>query len=98
MENCLAAAGCDRHSGVAMSNPASGVEFAPASRENWRKRVEAVLKDGDFAARLVSSTDDGIAVEPVYHQIEGPRAERRRHAPWTVVQRADHPDAGRLNA
>src|SRR4051794_16996671 len=81
-----------------MSNRASAVEFPPASRENWRKRVEAVLKGGDFAARLMSSTDDGIAVEPFYHQVEGPRAERRHDAPWTVVQRADYPDASRANA
>jgi methylmalonyl-CoA mutase len=72
------------------------IDFPPASREDWLKRVNAVLKDAGFET-LVSKTADGIAIEPLYGEASGPRAERALHAPWTVSQRADDPDAARAN-
>ncbi|MGQ0485659.1 MAG: methylmalonyl-CoA mutase family protein [Hyphomicrobiales bacterium] len=71
-------------------------EFPAARREDWLARVDAVLKGAGFAS-LVSKTADGIAIEPLYGEAQGPRAERAVHAPWTVYQRADHPDGARAN-
>jgi methylmalonyl-CoA mutase len=71
--------------------------FEPATREDWLKRVAAVLRGVDFEDRLVSKTADGIRIEPLYGQTHGPRAARAEYAPWTVFQRADHPDAAKAN-
>lgn len=71
--------------------------FPAATREDWLKRVDAVLKGAGFDT-LLSETADGIAIAPLYSDCQGPRAERAVHAPWTVYQRADHPDAVRANA
>jgi methylmalonyl-CoA mutase len=73
-------------------------EFAPATREDWIKRVEGVLKDDDCAKRLVSFTGDSIRIDPLYQKAPGPRVARATHAPWAVIQRCDHPDAARANA
>lgn len=73
-------------------------EFAPASREEWVKRVEARLKGSDFEKRLVDVTGDAIRIDPVHQQIDGPRVARAIHAPWAVIQRSDHPDTARANA
>ena len=56
-----------------------------------------MLKGASFDT-LVSQTADGIEIVPLYGEARGPRAERAAHAPWTVYQRADHPDAARANA
>ena len=40
-------------------------EFPPASREDWRKLVERVLKGAPFE-KLVSTTYDGLRIEPLY--------------------------------
>ncbi len=66
-------------------------DFPQATLEMWRTRVGDVEK-------LVSVTPDGIRVEPLYQQIEGTRAEKATHGPWQVLQRVDHPDAGKTNA
>ena len=71
--------------------------FPAATREDWLKRVDAVLKGAGFDT-LVSQNADGIEIAPLYGEAQGPRAERAAHAPWTVHQRADHPDAARANA
>lgn len=73
-------------------------EFPAASREDWLKRVAAVLKGAEFDVRLVSKTGDGIRIEPLYGRVDGPRAERQTVAPWIVHARADHPDAAKANA
>ena len=66
-------------------------EFPNATKDMWRARVSNFDK-------LVSLTADGIRIEPLYQQIRGARADRAIHAPWTVVQRVDHPDGGKANA
>jgi methylmalonyl-CoA mutase len=73
-------------------------EFAPSSREDWMMRVEPVLKGEDFAKRLISLTDDGIRIDPVYQQETGSRSGRVIQMPWAVVQRCDYPDTSRANA
>ena len=63
----------------------------------WQARVAAILK-GESAEKLASQTADGLRIEPLYQQIQGPRAERAEHAPWIVMQRVDHPDGVKANA
>ena len=63
----------------------------------WQARVAAILK-GESAEKLASQTADGFRIEPLYQQIKGARAERAEHAPWTVMQRVDHPDGVEANA
>jgi methylmalonyl-CoA mutase len=41
-------------------------EFEPASREAWLTLVAKVLKGADLQKRLVSTTADGLAVQPLY--------------------------------
>lgn len=76
-------------------------EFPPATRDQWMALVDKVLKGADFERKLVARTYDGIRVEPLYGKAEGepPRALRAAGAaPWSIVQRVDHPDAGEANA
>ena len=75
-------------------------EFPPATREQWRKLVEGVLKGAPFSTRLVAKTYDGLAIEP----LQGRKAQARPipgrapGASWSIVQRVDHPDATAANA
>ena len=72
-------------------------DFPDATLEMWQARVAAILK-GESAEKLASRTADGLRIEPLYQQIQAPRAERADHAPWTVMQRVDHPDNVKANA
>ena len=72
-------------------------DFPDATLEIWQARVAAILK-GESTEKLMSRTADGIRIEPLYQQIHGARAERADHAPWTVMQRVDHPDGVKANA
>ena len=78
------------------SSPSDG--FPKVTREDWLKRVEAVLKGASFAENLVSATADGIEIEPLYGEMKGPRAWRGEARPWIVSQRIEHPDAAAANA
>lgn len=81
-----------------MTDLSLAAEFPELHRVDWMKRVEVVLKGASFEDKLVTATADGIRLEPLYPQIAGARAARAHHAPWTMFQRVDHPDAGRANA
>ena len=81
-----------------MTELSLAAEFAGATRADWMKRVEAVLKGASFEEKLVTTTPDGIRVEPLHGQQAGPRAARPQQTPWTLFQRVDHPDAARANA
>jgi len=50
--------------------------FPALGRNDWMKRVEAVLKGASFEDKLVHSSADGIWLEPLYGQLAGPRAAR----------------------
>lgn len=80
-----------------MTGLSLGSEFPALTREDWLKRVAAVLKGASFEEKLVSRTADGIALEPLYGQVAGARAARPHQVPWTISQRVDHPDAARAN-
>ena len=75
-------------------------EFPPATREAWLALVEATLKGASFDKRLVSRTYDGLRIDPLYCGAADARpiAGRPAPAPWQVLARIDHPDAGTANA
>ena len=81
-------------------HPPLAAEFPPATREQWRKLVEGVLKGAPFDQKLVARTYDRLAVEPLYPRKADarPLASRAPGLPWAVVQRVDHPDPAAANA
>jgi methylmalonyl-CoA mutase len=74
-------------------------DFPAATREQWRKLVDAVLKGAPFD-RLESRTRDGLTIEPLYAPARDvrPVAGRAPSAAWTLMQRVDHPDPAAANA
>lgn len=73
-------------------------EFPPTGEAEWRKLVEAALKGASFEKRLVSQTYDGLRVEPLYARAAGAKPiVGRMVAPWTLMQRVDHPDPAVAN-
>ena len=75
-------------------------EFPAATREQWRQLVADVLKGAPFDQRLVAKTYDGLTIEPLYGRRAQARpiASRAPAAPWSVMQRVDHPDPAVANA
>jgi methylmalonyl-CoA mutase len=75
-------------------------EFPPATREQWRKLVDGVLKGAPFEKRLVAKTFDGLAIEPLYPRRADARPipGRKPGAAWAIMQRVDHPDPAAANA
>lgn len=69
-------------------------EFPAATRDDWKKLVDGVLKGAPFD-KLVGKTYDALRIEPLYERAKDARlvAGRAAAAPWQVVQRVDHPDA-----
>jgi methylmalonyl-CoA mutase len=68
--------------------------FPAATRDDWLKLVERVLKGGDFDTTLVARTYEGIRIEPLYGKAEEPERPRLpAHGRWRIAQRVDHPDA-----
>ncbi len=74
-------------------------DFPPATRDDWRKLVDGVLKGAPFE-KLVAKTYDGLKIEPIYTRAKGAGlvAGRAAAAPWQIMQRIDHPDAAKANA
>ncbi|MFN3351352.1 methylmalonyl-CoA mutase family protein [Pseudorhodoplanes sp.] len=74
-------------------------EFPPATREQWLKLVDGVLKGAPFEKKLVNTTYDGLRIEPLYerradvHVLTG----RAPGAPWQIMARVDHPDPKEAN-
>lgn len=83
----------------AMTDLPLASEFPPATREQWLKLVDGVLKGAPFDKKLVSKTADGLRIEPLYQR----RADasvltgRDRGLPWQVMARVDQPDATDAN-
>lgn len=79
--------------------PALASEFPPATEAQWRAAVDAVLKGKPFDKTLVGRTADGIAIQPLYPRKAGAAtlAGRAPGQPWTLSQRADHPDPKAAN-
>ena len=78
---------------------AFATEFPAATREQWLKLVDGVLKGAPFDKRLVANTYDGLSIQPLYPRNAGakPVAARAAGAAWTVMQRVDHPDPAAAN-
>jgi methylmalonyl-CoA mutase len=77
---------------------AFATEFPAATREQWLKLVDAVLKGAPFDKRLVAKTYDGLPIQPLYPRDAGAagRGARAGRA-WAVMQRVDHPDPAAAN-
>jgi len=75
-------------------------DFPPATREQWRKLVEDMLKGAPLESRLLAKTYDALAIEPLYGRKARaqPIAARPPAALWSVMQRVDHPDPAAANA
>lgn len=74
-------------------------EFPPATRDDWKKLVDGVLKGAAFE-KLVGKTYDGLRIEPIYSRAKDSPvvAGRANSTPWQIMQRVDHPDAAAANA
>src|SRR5215212_10213774 len=74
-------------------------EFPAATREQWLKLVDGVLKGMPFEKRLVSKTYDGLTIQPQYGRAADARpvAARAPGSAWTVMQRVDHLDPAAAN-
>jgi methylmalonyl-CoA mutase len=69
-------------------------DFPPASRAQWLALVDQLLKGASFERTMVARTYDGLAIQPLYAgttQVHA-RPGRTPGAPWTILQRLDHPD------
>src|ERR1051325_6047664 len=75
-------------------------EFPAATREQWLKLVDGVLKGAPFEKRLVARSYDGLSIAPLYPRAAQavPVAGRAPGAPWRILQRIDHPDPAAANA
>jgi len=72
--------------------------FTVFGEADWRVLAEKALKGRPFDS-LLSRTEDGIAVAPLYPPADAAAAPARPlAAPWRVVQRLDHPVPAAANA
>nr|WP_298096805.1 methylmalonyl-CoA mutase family protein [uncultured Shinella sp.] len=79
--------------------------FAPIDEAGWRKLAEKALKGADFDATLVSQSDDGLPIHPIYTRRKDASPLAHSHAgtphagdAWTVNQRRDDADPARGRA
>jgi methylmalonyl-CoA mutase len=81
-----------------MDDLSLAADFPQATREQWLKLVEGVLKGADFQKKLVSRSHDGIDIQPLYPRAEDSAPIAREQAGrWRVSQRVDHPDPAKAN-
>ena len=75
-------------------------DFGQADDAQWRALVDKALKGADFEKRLVSRTQDNIALQPLYQQAPTaqPITTARSGQPWGIAQRIDHPDPEQANS
>ncbi len=74
-----------------------GTDFDSVSLEAWRDQVLASLKGSDWST-LVSTTQDGISLQPLYGAADGaPISARPAAAAWNIVAAADHRDPKTAN-
>jgi methylmalonyl-CoA mutase len=73
-------------------------DFPAPTSEQWRKLVDVVLKGAPFE-RLVSTTYDGLSIEPLAARRSGARPVTARPGatPWEILARIDHPDPALAN-
>jgi methylmalonyl-CoA mutase len=63
---------------------ALGGEFPQATRDQWLKLVDGVLKGAPFDKKMISRTYDGLPIEPLYAPAKGAHAvvSAAAGAPW----------------
>jgi len=78
--------------------PLGTADFPLATRNDWRKLVEAVLKGAPFE-RLFSTTYDSLTIEPLAARRADARpiVARPGGAAWQVLARVEHPDPALAN-
>ncbi|BCG96072.1 methylmalonyl-CoA mutase subunit beta [Mesorhizobium sp. 131-2-1] len=76
------------------------VDLQNADRQRWLTLAEKALAGGSFEERLVSHSDDGIRIEPLYERsvTAEPLVRANPGASWIVSQRVDDPDVARAKA
>ena len=76
------------------------VDLSNAERQRWLALAEKALAGGSFEEKLVSHTDDGIRIEPLYERsvTAEPLVRANPKSPWIVSQRIDDPDIARAKA
>lgn len=74
--------------------------FPAATRADWLKLVEGVLKGSAYDKRMLTRTADGLVLDalPERRRAAAPIAGRPAGAPWKVVARIDHDDPANANA
>ncbi|RJT33434.1 methylmalonyl-CoA mutase [Mesorhizobium waimense] len=75
-------------------------ELPNPDRERWLALAQKALAGGSFEDKLVSHTDDGIRIEPLYERsiTAEPLVRANPKSAWIVSQRIDDPDIGRAKA
>lgn len=83
-----------------MERPLDLAAFPAASRADWLKLVEGVLKGAPYDKRMLTRTADGYALDalPERRRAATPIAGRPAGAPWRVIARIDHDDPAAANA
>ncbi|MFN8053558.1 MAG: methylmalonyl-CoA mutase family protein, partial [Acidimicrobiales bacterium] len=92
---------------------ALAAEFPAVDRAQWLALVDKVLKGAPFERRLVSTTYDGIAIQPLYTAADvverpeqypgqpnftrGATAARPERGAWEIRQTQVHPDPAEAN-
>jgi methylmalonyl-CoA mutase len=68
--------------------------FPAPTHDDWLKLVTSALKGAAFDSKLVTKTDDGLRIQPLYERAQQARpiAGRDAACPWQILQRVDHPD------
>ena len=69
-------------------------------RQRWLALAEKALAGASFEEKLVSHSDDGIRINPLYERASGHEHSLRANPlkPWIVSQRVDDPDVERARA
>ncbi|TCT04673.1 methylmalonyl-CoA mutase family protein [Aquabacter spiritensis] len=75
-------------------------DLKPATRGDWMKLVEGVLKGAPYDRKLVTRTYEGLVLDPLPPRRAESRilAGRQPGAPWTVSARVDQADLDAANA
>ncbi|MEO1092899.1 MAG: methylmalonyl-CoA mutase subunit beta, partial [Pseudomonadota bacterium] len=82
--------------------------FAEPNLQAWRAAVDKVLKGADFERRMVTRSEDGFAIQPLYTPADAEESGVPGNAPfvrgtrpadgrWLIEQRHAHPDPALAN-
>ncbi|MDR6952929.1 methylmalonyl-CoA mutase [Ancylobacter sp. 3268] len=73
--------------------------FPAATREDWLKLVESVLKGTPYDRRMVTHTSDGLALDALPpRRADAQLIATRAGTPWKLLTRIDHTDPAAANA